>query len=70
MSAMNGWLPNSIVSETGSSAAQNAAGPMAQPLRNPVAAWLFEIEETTTTRSRSASISSGETKSPSKISSA
>ena len=33
MSAMKGWPPNSMVSDTGSSLSQNSAGPAAQPLR-------------------------------------
>ena len=36
MSAMNGWTPNSMVSETDSRRVQNSAGPMAQPRKSPV----------------------------------
>ena len=35
MSAMKGWLPKSMVSESGSNRAQNSAGPTHQPDRNP-----------------------------------
>ena len=68
MSAMKGWLPTSIVSETGSSAVQNSAGPTHQPLRKPGAACDLEIEETAMTRSASAVSERGDANSaPSKI---
>ena len=69
MSAMNGWLPNSMVSASGSSRAANSSGPTHQPLRKPGAACDFEIDEATTVRSARSARSSGEAKGASKISS-
>ena len=62
MSAMKGWPPNSMVSETESSRVQNSAGPIAQPLRKPGAACDFEIDETTMVRSARSGLSKGEAK--------
>ena len=49
-----------MVSDSASSASVNAAGPMHQPLRNPGAAWDFEIEETTMARSARSGFDSGD----------
>ena len=60
MSAMNGWLPNSIVSDSGSKCFMNSAGPTHQPDRKPGAAWDLEIEAVTTVRSARSGWLSGE----------
>jgi len=67
---MKGWLPKSIVSESGSSRSAQSAEATAQPERKPGAAWDLEIEDTTTARSASSDRSNGEAKeTPSKTSS-
>ena len=53
MSAMKGWLPKSMVSDSGNSASVKARGPTHQPLRKPGAAWDLEIEDAATARSSS-----------------
>ena len=57
---MNGWLPNSIVSERGKTASQKSLGPTSHPLLNPGAACDFDILETTIVRCNASRTFSGE----------
>ena len=57
---MNGWLPNSIVSERGKTASQKSLGPTSHPLLNPGAACDFDILETTIVRCNASRTLSGE----------
>ena len=62
MSAMKGCEPNSMVSDSGRTRAQNSDEAHSQPDRNPVAACALEIEEATMTRASCAGSTSAEVK--------
>ena len=67
ISAINGWFPNNIVSDSGKSLEQKSLFPTAQPDRKPGAAWLFDIDDTVTVLLASALRNLGEKNSPIKI---